>query len=190
MTGTTISTRERILDAALDLTSRRGAAGTSMRELADACGVNVAALYYHFPSKADLLRAVIEERHYDLMLAVVEIPPAGTGTDRARLHQLLVAIWAGVQAEQPVWRMLLAESCHHNADAEEVARSLVARFEEAAAAWLGQDFDELVVPVTVAARLLSDFLFANIARAAIGATTNQSVDDDAAALAAVLVGHS
>ena len=52
-------TRARILDAALSLMSEHGVAGTSMRMLAGECGLNVATLYHHFPSKADLLRAVL-----------------------------------------------------------------------------------------------------------------------------------
>ena len=47
--------------------SERGAADTSMRQLAAACGVNVAILYRYFPSKADLLRSVIEERQYEML---------------------------------------------------------------------------------------------------------------------------
>ena len=85
MSQPAVATRDRILDAALELTSRKGSEGTSMRELANACDVNVAALYYHFPSKAELLRSVIEERQYDLLISMVEVPPAGAGTDRERL---------------------------------------------------------------------------------------------------------
>ena len=47
--------RGRILDAALALMSESGSAGASMRQLAAACGLNVATLYHYFPSKADLL---------------------------------------------------------------------------------------------------------------------------------------
>ena len=64
----TRSRRDDILDVALDLMSEHGAAATSMRSLATACNVNVAALYHYFPSKADLLRSVIEERRYALRL--------------------------------------------------------------------------------------------------------------------------
>ncbi len=183
-----VTTRERILDAALALTSRQGSGETSMRELADACSVNVAALYYHFPSKADLLRAVIAERHYDAMMADVEIPPAGSGPDHQRLHQLILLIWAGVKDEEQVWRLLLAESCHHNADAEDVARNLVSSFEDVAGVWLTEHFDDLAMPASIAARLLADFLFANLARVAIGAVTDNEVDDRAADLCRVICG--
>ena len=65
--------RTRILDSALGLMSERGAAGTSMRRLADACGLNVATIYHYFPSKADVLRAVIEERRYGERTALARI---------------------------------------------------------------------------------------------------------------------
>lgn len=190
MTDGEVTTRERILDAALDLTAAKGAEGTSMRELADACGVNVAALYYHFPSKADLLRAVIEERHYDLMMGLVEVPPADGGDDRDRLRDLMLLIWDGIRGEERVWRLLLAESCHHNVDAQEVARNLVARFEEAATHWLREDFDDLAVPVPVAARLVADHLFADIARVAIGAINDDEVARHSAELASVITAPS
>lgn len=188
MTDAALTTRERILHVALDLTSRQGSDGTSMRELADACGVNVAALYYHFPSKAELLRAVIEERDYGAMMAEVEVPAAGTGPDAQRLHRLMLTIWEGIRGEAPVWRLLLAESCHYNADAEEVARTLVASFEDVASTWLTEEFADLAVPVPVAARLLADFLFANLARVAIGGVTDTAISRNAAELAEVIAG--
>ncbi|WP_051324867.1 TetR/AcrR family transcriptional regulator [Candidatus Solirubrobacter pratensis] len=55
-----VDTRARILDAARTLFAERGYAGTSMRDLADALGMTKAALYYHFPGKADILLALIE----------------------------------------------------------------------------------------------------------------------------------
>jgi len=60
--GTAAPTRERIVDAALRLFSERGTIAVSMRELADAGGVTVPGLYYHFPSKAELVRAVYRQR--------------------------------------------------------------------------------------------------------------------------------
>ena len=54
------STRDRIVEAALRLFSERGTAAVSVREVADAAGVTVPGLYYHFASKADLIRAVYD----------------------------------------------------------------------------------------------------------------------------------
>ncbi len=55
------ATRQRILEIALSLMSQRGVDGTSMRDLAAAAGLNVASLYHYFPSKRDLLEAVLVE---------------------------------------------------------------------------------------------------------------------------------
>lgn len=52
-------TRTRILDAAEHLFAERGFRGTSVRAITDLAGVNLAAVGYHFGSKAELLTAVI-----------------------------------------------------------------------------------------------------------------------------------
>jgi AcrR family transcriptional regulator len=49
------STRERILDVALELFNEQGYDKTSLREIADRLDVTKAALYYHFERKEDIL---------------------------------------------------------------------------------------------------------------------------------------
>jgi AcrR family transcriptional regulator len=49
------STRERILDVALELFNERGYDGTSLRDISERLGVTKAALYYHFERKEDIL---------------------------------------------------------------------------------------------------------------------------------------
>ncbi|HUA49124.1 MAG TPA: helix-turn-helix domain-containing protein [Solirubrobacteraceae bacterium] len=49
------STRERILDIALELFSERGYDKTSLRDIAERLGTTKAALYYHFARKEDIL---------------------------------------------------------------------------------------------------------------------------------------
>jgi AcrR family transcriptional regulator len=53
-------TRERILEAASDLFTEQGYDATSLREIADRLGFTKAALYYHFQSKDEILRALLE----------------------------------------------------------------------------------------------------------------------------------
>ena len=62
MTTTSQTTRDRIVEGALRLFAERGTTAVSMRELADAAGVTVPGLYYHFASKADLIREVYRAR--------------------------------------------------------------------------------------------------------------------------------
>ena len=57
------STRERILNVALELFGAQGYDGTSLRQIAEQLGVTKAALYYHFESKEDILRALHMRLH-------------------------------------------------------------------------------------------------------------------------------
>lgn len=52
--------RERLLLAGAELFGARGYAGLAVRDVAKAAGVQVATLYYHFPSKSELLQAVLD----------------------------------------------------------------------------------------------------------------------------------
>jgi AcrR family transcriptional regulator len=71
------STRQRILDTALDLFTKQGFDGTSLREIAEKLGVTKAALYYHFASKDDILMALhmrLHEFGKDALSEIAEEP--------------------------------------------------------------------------------------------------------------------
>jgi AcrR family transcriptional regulator len=57
--GRTTDMRRRILEVARRRFAADGVAATSLRDIADELGVTKAALYYHFPRKADLLREAL-----------------------------------------------------------------------------------------------------------------------------------
>lgn len=75
-------TQTRILDQAERLFAERGYDGSSLREITEAAEVNLAAVHYHFGSKAQLLAAVLlrrigpinEERIRRLEALVAEAP--------------------------------------------------------------------------------------------------------------------
>ena len=84
-TDTRPNQRDHILDVALRLMSAHGAAGMSMRQLATACGVQVAAIYHYFDSKDALLAAVVEERRYGTRLAdPLDVDPGAPPEQRLR----------------------------------------------------------------------------------------------------------
>jgi AcrR family transcriptional regulator len=147
--------RARILGVALDLMANNGVAGTSMRQLSNACGLNVATLYHYFPSKADLLRAVIADRNYDELLRVVSIPVDMSLAPRPRLERFLRAVWSEALSERPVWRLLVGESLRGDADALEVVRDLATNLDAAIDRWLGEAFPELPGDHTVVSSVLS-----------------------------------
>lgn len=53
-------TRDRILEVALELFISQGYDKVSLREIAEQVGVTKAALYYHFASKEELLKTLVE----------------------------------------------------------------------------------------------------------------------------------
>ncbi|HEY8597415.1 MAG TPA: TetR/AcrR family transcriptional regulator [Thermomicrobiales bacterium] len=55
-----MTTRERILDAALALFNEGGTAAASTNHIAAACGISPGNLYYHFRNKEEIIRALFE----------------------------------------------------------------------------------------------------------------------------------
>ena len=66
-------TRERILDAALELFRERGFEETTMRAIADTAGVAVGNAYYYFRAKEYLVQAFYERTHEEHLEASREI---------------------------------------------------------------------------------------------------------------------
>ncbi|GLY37003.1 TetR family transcriptional regulator [Amycolatopsis sp. NBRC 101858] len=52
-------TKQRILDVARDLFTTQGVQRTSLQDIADRLGITKPALYYHFPSRDDLVRSIV-----------------------------------------------------------------------------------------------------------------------------------
>ena len=59
-------TKAEIRSVALELFARQGFEKTSLRQIAERLGVTKAALYYHYPSKNDLLLALVTPLHEDM----------------------------------------------------------------------------------------------------------------------------
>jgi len=57
--------RRQLLDAALDLFSRKGYSGITTKEIAAAAGVTEAIIFRHFPNKQALYRAVLDSKTED-----------------------------------------------------------------------------------------------------------------------------
>jgi AcrR family transcriptional regulator len=141
----TTSVRERILDAALNLMGERGAAGTSMRQLAQACDVQVAALYHYFESKEALLAAVIAERNYAARLA--DPPPLDrSASPSERVRSLFDMLWRGALEEEPVLRLLLGEAIRSEPAALPVGRDLLDALTPGVASWLNDWVPEVSHP--------------------------------------------
>jgi AcrR family transcriptional regulator len=127
--------RERILRTALSLMSQHGVDGTSMRSLAAATGLNVATLYHYFPSKRDLLVAVLEERGFLAAPEVTALPtlardPATT------LADLLTDILLSMLEVEDFVRLMLGEVMRGDQTARAVGTELFDATEASLERWL------------------------------------------------------
>ncbi|MBC7260284.1 MAG: TetR/AcrR family transcriptional regulator [Chloroflexi bacterium] len=76
-------TRQAILAAAKDLFIRQGYAATTMRQVARAAGITVAAIYNHFPGKDALFDAVLRQAAPLDEIAQLLTPPEGRTAEAA-----------------------------------------------------------------------------------------------------------
>jgi AcrR family transcriptional regulator len=82
--------------AAIEVMGEDGYEGASMRDIAARARVSVAALYYHFPSKHDLLREFLDEA-LDVSIARIERRTARHDGPVARLREIVgTIIWSNL----------------------------------------------------------------------------------------------
>jgi AcrR family transcriptional regulator len=99
--------RETILAAAARLYAKKGFPGTSIAELAKACHTSKSLIYHYFPSKDDILYAVMAE-HLDTLTEAAETACASGSAD-ARLRALTVAFMRLYASAQNHHKVLLNE---------------------------------------------------------------------------------
>jgi AcrR family transcriptional regulator len=134
--------RDAILDTSAKLFSQQGYKEVSIRDIAQACGMTNAALYYHFKNKEDLFLAMLQRDH-EKTLDDLRAAAAGPGDLRADLKQL-VTRYAAITCErrqsfQTLWRDVkqmedLRARKWFGEMQYEVMRPLVERLEQAEAA--------------------------------------------------------
>ncbi|GAB7110364.1 TetR/AcrR family transcriptional regulator [Streptomyces phaeofaciens JCM 4814] len=79
-----MESRQRILDATVEIAGERGYDGTSIAAVSAKCGLPASSIYWHFKDKDDLIAAVIE-RSFETWLTAVELPAQETGTPLERV---------------------------------------------------------------------------------------------------------
>jgi AcrR family transcriptional regulator len=101
------SCREEILRAALRHFAHRGYAGTSIQDIVDEARVTKPALYYHFPSKEALYRALVDHAHDERFRLMQEAAARGK-TTAEKLTQIASALFEFSQRNQELMRLTLA----------------------------------------------------------------------------------
>lgn len=124
-----------IVAAARDLISQRGYDAVSLREVAERVGVTKAALYYHFPSKAELYDAVLEE-DAGAMMELVAAARLDDGSFAERLDRLGALVCDYLGQRPAVARLFLRELVGHGPYLTGAGAARVSEILELAAAFL------------------------------------------------------
>lgn len=124
--GRTTDTRARLLTTALELFVQEGFEKTTLQDIADRLGLTKAALYYHFRSKAELIRGVVQPAVEEINAFFDE----AHGTTMP-LREFLERYFDLVYAHRLVFLALVREpSGLTNADAETWVTDWATRVEE------------------------------------------------------------
>jgi AcrR family transcriptional regulator len=138
------STRRRILEIALQLMSQRGVDGTSMRDLASAAGLNVASLYHYFPSKRELLEAVLVEHGF--LPARASAPHMDLDSSgEAKLATILIDVLNSMFEVEDFVRLMVGEAIRGEETARAVGIDLFNSFQTSMSDWIVKhrpDLDE------------------------------------------------
>ncbi len=136
--------RQHILSTALSLMATQGVDGTSMRNLAAATGLNVASLYHYFPSKRDLLVAVLEERGFVDDPAASQ--PSLSRDPAAGLGDLLNDILQSMLEVEEFIRLMMGEVMRGDDTAYAVGNDLFAATQASLEVWLREHAPSSVSP--------------------------------------------
>jgi TetR/AcrR family transcriptional regulator len=104
-------TRERILDAALDVFAERSFDGASTREIALRAGVTQPLLNYHFTTKAELWRAAVDRLFALLTVTLGDRVEGLRGVDEVTTMKLIVREFINFSARNPELHRIITGEC-------------------------------------------------------------------------------
>lgn len=135
--------RQEILDRSLGLMAQRGFVATSMRDLAKACGCNVAILYRHFDSKEAILEAVVAERRQRVFSGDPPVTRRRNESDQSLLTRLFSALLDRDLEYEFIYRIFLGEGMRSNDHVVAMRDDLWRATERAYKQWLVVLFPQL-----------------------------------------------
>jgi TetR/AcrR family transcriptional regulator len=134
------TTRARILDAALDLFGSRGVEATSLDEIAAEVGVRKQTVLYWFPSKSELLGAVLEHAASELAVVIEAAVRAAPDEPLTRIDVVVRAVFRPA-VRRPALLGLIREVSRLPADQADRLARLVQPMVDRAVVYLEAEMD-------------------------------------------------
>lgn len=118
-----MSTRDKIIDAAVDLFAKKGFEAASMREISEAVGIKKSSLYSHFKGKDEILETILKHFIGELGRTSYQSSSQSATVDHLLLTEgpeaLMDMAWKKLSESmenprtQKIWRMIAIEMCRN-----------------------------------------------------------------------------
>lgn len=154
-------TRSKLVTAAVDCLIEHGYAGLTTQAVAERTGVSRGAMHHHFPSRIDLVAAVVEQVFYERMRLFLEdyLGAASRGAEGELVELAAQAHWRSVQSREYAAYVELAVAARTDAELEQFFGPAARRYDEV---WTGEMIESFPQwrEQWEAMKLASDFVIA------------------------------
>lgn len=130
-------TRQKMLDAAVDCLVEGGYAGLTTAQVAERAQVSRGAMHHHFPTRMDIVTAVIEHICYQRMRLFLDdyLGLVAQRGDAELVELATEAHWRSVETREYMAYLELAVAARTDAELEQVFEPAARRYDEV---WIGE----------------------------------------------------
>lgn len=130
-------TRVRLVEAAIDCLVEGGYPGLTTQQVAERTGISRGAMHHHFPTRMDLVAAVIDHVFYERMRLFLEdyLRELARGSDEDVLAIATAAHWRSVQGREYAAYLELAVAARTDAELDRVFAPAAQRYD---AVWISE----------------------------------------------------
>ena len=171
-------TRERILKAAGGLFEERGYYETNMGDIAEKAGIGRASMYYHFPDKESIARALFDT-FADRILAAAEGAAPGDGDLLLRILIEYILLFRDIALNpktQAVYYDLITYADYDAANIERLERTTFRYAKQLAASYGSRLTDERLAAMIITSDAFAKAMFKGVMNGLIGFSLEEATD--------------
>ena len=163
VTHSSYGTASRIVSEATRLFAAKGYDGVSIHDISEAAGVNIAAVNYHFESKANLFQQIIEQFMSELLVSARNtlLPPRSADDFKIRLDIFVRQTIEAIIKQPDVISIMQREMVRSN----DVFQKTILKHQEALITFLMQAKKSGILATDVDPLFSAEFLLGQIAQA-------------------------
>ncbi len=129
-------TRRKIIDAAVDVMTKKSFESSSMREIAQVAGVGEATIYNYFSTKEQLLYGFIEKTHLDVTAEVLAIDGFNEFTLKEKLQMYFESLFIAYLPNREFVKITLDHMHAHPTSSLVALKSVRAAFNALILGWI------------------------------------------------------